>query len=86
VWCVERVHFVYSEYDWTVTQLVFPAALGIDETAEAYYTRLQEECDAGGHAELLTPEGAALDYAKRVAWLFGEDVSETDFTRVESLG
>ncbi|MBQ9458534.1 MAG: hypothetical protein IJU66_01205 [Oscillospiraceae bacterium] len=86
VWCVERVRSVYSSYDWTVTQLVFPAALGIDETAADCYARLQDECDAGEHVDLLTPEGAALDYARRVSWLFGEDVSATDFERIESLG
>ncbi|MBO4914028.1 MAG: hypothetical protein J5449_02380 [Oscillospiraceae bacterium] len=86
IWCVERVYYVYSEYDWTETHLVFPAALGFDETASEHYARLQAECDAGKHPELLTPRGAALDYAKRVSWLFGEDVSETDFTVVEALG
>lgn len=86
VWGVERVHFVYSDYSWTDTQLVFPAALGIDQTAAEYYAQLQTECDAGEHPELLTPLGAALDYARRVAWLFGEDVSATDFVKVEALG
>ena len=86
LWCVERVHFVYSEYDWTDTQLVFPAALGIEEAAADYYERLQAECDAGGHAELLTPRGAALDYSRRVPWIFGEDVSESDFELIESVG
>lgn len=86
VWCVERVRYVYSDYDFTDTQLVFPAALGFEETAADYYARLQSECDAGENPELLTPRGAALDYAKRSAWLFGEDVSETDFELIESLG
>ena len=86
LWCVERVRFVYSEYDWTDTHLVFPAALGVDQAAADYYAQLQAECDAGGHAELLTPRGAALDYAKRAPWLFGEDVSASDFELVESVG
>ena len=86
LWCVERVRFVYSEYDWTDTQLVFPAVLGIEQTAADYYAQLQAECDAGGHAELLTPRGAALDYAKRDAWIFGEDVSASDFELLESVG
>ena len=86
LWCVERVRFVYSEYDWTDTHLVFPAALGVDQTAADYYAQLQAECDAGGHAELLTPRGAALDYARRVAWVFGEDVSASDFEVLESVG
>lgn len=86
LWCVERVRFVYSEYDWTDTQLVFPAALGIDQTAADYYARLQAECDAGEHPELLTPRGAALDYARRDAWIFGEDVSASDFEVIEPVG
>ena len=88
IWCVERIRFVYSDYSWTDSHLVFPAALGIDEPASDYYARLQERCDAGESPELLTAQGAALDYAKNesVAWLFGEDVSETDFETVESLG
>ena len=86
VWCVERVRYVYSDYNFTDTQLVFPVALGADETAADYYARLQAECDAGQHPELLTPQGAALDYARRDAWLFGEDTSETDFEWIDSLG
>lgn len=86
VWCVERVRYVYSDYNFTDTQLVFPVALGADETAEDYYARLQSECDAGEHPELLTPRGAALDYARHAAWLFGEDTSETDFEWIDSLG
>ncbi len=86
VWCVERVHYVYSDYDWTDTHLVFPAALGFDESAADYYARLQRECDAGQHPELLKPDGAALDYARRAAWLFGEDVSASDLEVIESLG
>lgn len=88
LWCVERYHEVYSEYDFTDTHLVFPAALGVDMTAEDYYAQLQEECDAGQHPELLTPQGAALDYARRdaVKWMFGEDVSATDFEYIDSLG
>ncbi len=86
VWCVERVRFVYSAYDWTDTQLVFPAALGVDRTAADYYAQLQKACDAGEHPELLTPRGAALDYARRVAWIFGEDVSASDFELVEAVG
>ena len=86
VWCVERVQFIYSDYNFTDLQLVFPIALGFDETAEAYYARLQAECDAGEHPELLTPRGAALDYAKRSVWLFGEDISETDFELIDAVG
>ena len=86
VWCVERVRYVYSDYDMTDTHMVFPAALGIDLTAADYYARLQQECDAGEHSELLTPQGAALGYARTAAWLFGEDVSATDFEVVEALG
>ena len=86
LWCVERVRFVYSEYDWTDTHLVFPAALGIDQTAADYFAQLQAECDAGEHAELLTPRGAALDYARRAPWIFGEDVSASDFEMIESVG
>ena len=86
IWCVERVRFVYSEYDWTDTQLVFPAALGIDQTAADYYAQLQAACDAGEQTELLTPRGAALDYARRGAWIFGEDVSASDFELSESVG
>ena len=86
LWCVERVRFVYSEYDWTDMHLVFPAALGVDQTAADYYAQLQAECDAGGHAELLTPRGAALDYARRSPWIFGEDVSASDFELIESVG
>ena len=86
LWCVERVRFVYSEYDWTDTQLVFPAALGVNQTAADYYAQLQAACDAGEHAELLTPRGAALDYARSAPWLFGEDVSASDFELIESVG
>lgn len=86
VWCVERVHYVYSDYGWTSMHLVFPAALGFDETAAEHYAQLQAECDAGEHTELLTARGAALDYARRVTWLFGEDVSATDFELIEALG
>ena len=86
VWCVERVRCVYSDYDMTDTQLVFPAALGVDRTAADYYADLQRSCDAGEDPDLLTPEGAAVRYAKSAAWLFGEDVSASDFETVESLG
>lgn len=86
VWCVERIREVYSDYNFTDVHLVFPAVLGFDMTAEDYYAQLQSECDAGEHPELLTPAGAALDYARRTAWLFGEDVSATDFEVIESLG
>lgn len=86
IWCVERVLYVYSEFGLTVTQLVFPAALGFDETAAEHYARLQRECDAGEHSELLTPEGAAVHYARLVSWQFGEDISETDFKPIVTLG
>lgn len=86
VWCVERVRYVYSEYSFTDTQLVFPVSFGADEPAADYYARLQAECDAGEHPELLTTLGAALDYAKRTAWLFGEDVSDGDFELIEAVG
>ena len=88
LWCVERYHEIYSEYDFTATHLVFPAAFGVDMTAENYYARLQAECDAGMHPALLTPQGAALDYARRdaVKWMFGEDVSATDFEYIDALG
>ncbi len=86
IWCVERTREVYSDYNFTHTSLVFPAALGFDETAKDYYARLQAEADAGQNTALLTPEGAVLDYAKRVPWLFGEDVSASDFEIVEALG
>lgn len=86
VWCVERVQFIYSDYNFTDLQLVFPVALGFDEAAADYYARLQAECDAGEHPALLTPRGAALDYAKRSVWIFGEDISETDFELIEAVG
>ncbi len=86
VWCVERVRYIYSDYDMTDTHLVFPAALGVDQTAADYYTDLQAACDAGETPDLLTPQGAALRYAKSAAWLFGEDVSASDFEVVEALG
>lgn len=86
LWCVERVSYVYSEYGWSDDRLVFPASFGIDQTAADYYAKLQSECDAGEHAELLTPRGAALDYARREAWIFGEDVSPTDFEIIEAMG
>lgn len=86
LWCVERVRFIYSEYDWTDMHLVFPAALGVNQTAADYYAQMQAECDAGKHAELLTPRGAALDYARRVSWVFGDDVSASDFELIESVG
>jgi len=86
IWCVERVHYVYTDYSFTDTQLVFPVAFGVDEAAADYYARLQAECSAGEHPELLTPTGAALDYARRVTWIFGEDVSATDFERIELVG
>lgn len=86
LWCVERVNFVYSDYNFTDTNLVFPVAFGVDEAAADYYARLQAECDAGEHPELLTPRGAATDFAKHAAWLFGEDVSATDFEWIESVG
>lgn len=86
IWCVERVRYVYSDYSFTDTQLVFPVSYGVDEAASSYYARLQAECDAGEHPELLTASGAALDYAKRAAWIFGEDVSDTDFERLSSFG
>ena len=86
VWCVERVRYVYSDYEWADTMLVFPVTLGFDEAAADCYARLQSECDAGEHPELLSPRGAALDYAKRTAWLFGEDVSATDFEIIEAVG
>lgn len=86
VWCVERIREVYSDYNFTDIHLVFPAVLGFDMTAADYYETLQAECDAGEHPELLTPAGAALDYARRTAWLFGEDVSATDFEIMEALG
>jgi len=86
VWCVERVRYVYSDYSFTDTQLVFPVSFGMDEPAAAYYARLQSECDAGEHPELLTTVGAALDYARRAAWVFGEDVSDGDFELIEAVG
>ena len=86
IWCVERVRYVYSEYDWANTQLVFPASFGVGEAAATYYAQMQTACDAGEYPELLTPAGAAVDYARRAATLFGEDVSVTDFEVVESLG
>ena len=86
VWCVERVRYVYSEYSFTDTQLVFPVSFGVDEPAAEYYARLQAECDAGEHPELLTTVGAALDYARRTAWIFGEDVSDADFELIEAAG
>lgn len=86
VWCVERVRYVYSNYSFTDTQLVFPVSFGADETADDYYARVQAECDAGEHPELLTTVGAAVDYARRTAWLFGEDVSDTDFELIEAVG
>ena len=86
VWCVERIHYVYSDYNFTDTQLVFPVSFGADKSAADYYAELQAQCDAGECPELLTPQGAALDYARRTAWIFGEDVSETDFERIEFVG
>jgi hypothetical protein len=86
IWCVERVRYVYSDYNFTDTQLVFPVSFGVDEASSDYYAGLQTACDSGEHPELLTPVGAALDYAKRAAWIFGEDVSDTDFERIDSIG
>lgn len=86
IWCVERVRYVYSDYDMTDTHLVFPAGLGVDQTAADYYAAMQAECDAGEHPEQLSALGAAVSYARSTAWLFGEDVSATDFEVVETLG
>ncbi len=86
VWCVERVRYVYSDYSFTDTQLVYPVSFGADEPAADYYRRVQAECDAGEHPELLSAAGAALDYARRAAWIFGEDVSEGDFEPIEAVG
>ena len=86
VWCVERVRYVYSAYSFTDTQLVYPVSFGVDEPAADYYARLQAECDAGEHPDLLTPTGAALDYARRMVWLFGEDVNDADFELLETEG
>ncbi len=86
VWCVERMRYVYSNYNWEETHIVFPAALGFDMSAADYYAKLQAECDAGEHDSLLTPVGAALDYARRITWLVGEDLSASDLEVMESLG
>ena len=86
IWCVERVRYVYSAYSFTDTQLVFPVSFGVDEPAADYYARLQAACDAGEQDELLTTVGAALDYAGRTKWLFGEDVNASDFELVETEG
>ena len=83
VWCVERVEYEYTADGWTDTHLVFPAGYGIDMTAADYYARLQTECDAGQHAELLTPMGAALAFARA-----GNAVSsaqEWDFSLLPTL-
>ena len=57
IWCVERIYNEYGD-----VRPYYPSAELIgsfDVTAEEYYSRLQKECDAGSHADLLTPLGAA---------------------------
>lgn len=50
--------------------------------AAEYYAQLQEECDAGGHAELLAPAGAAAAFVRE---LFGHETAEGSFEEVREV-
>lgn len=73
IWCVEG----YFNNQIGGSTLVMPRDTGM--TAADYYTVLQEEADQGRHTDLLTPEGAALE------WLAGryDGVRADQLTRLE---
>lgn len=56
IWCVEG----YFNNQLGGSALVIPRDIGM--TIADYYAQLQEEADHGQHTDLLTPEGAALDW------------------------
>ena len=58
IWCVER-WFDNRNPDW---YLVFPTGSGM--ASADYYNMLQSEADETGESEFLTPEGAAMAWAK----------------------
>ena len=69
LWCVERM---YDEYG--TSYLLFPDS-GIP--AANYYKKLQTECDAGQHQELLTPLGAAAEFVQSSKWFDGKPVKNS---------
>lgn len=86
IWCVERIQYSFTEtaYDEPYTRLNFPVAMGYDMTAEAYYAQLQEQCNAGEHPEMLTPEGALDAFIHSEAWLFSStDINDFEFVTPE---
>lgn len=58
---------MYDEYG--TSYLLFPDS-GIP--AANYYKKLQTECDAGQHQELLTPLGAAAEFVQSSKWFDGK--------------
>lgn len=67
VWCVERVLHEYTGYAQTHNFFAFPVEMGVDRSAGEYYAKLQAECDAGEHPELLAPMGAAVAFMRSEA-------------------
>ena len=73
LWCVERW---YDEAG--ILHLYFPDSGG--RPAAETYQSLQAQCDAGERPELLTPLGAAQEFA---ALYFGRPAQEKDFQVLE---
>lgn len=68
LWCVERW---YDQFG--TCYLNFPAN---GQASAEYYAALQAECDAGDHAELLIPLGAAKAFVEHSFWFEKEATEE----------
>ena len=88
IWCVERFDTIYLDYASSDTVYCFPAANEIDEPAAGYYARLQDECDAGEHPELLQPISAAIAFSETPLWNYisMETPTAENFTPYEAAG
>lgn len=84
VWCVERVAYSYSDDSEPYVMLIYPVAMGIEQTAEEYYAELQAQCDNGEYPEMLTIEGAVEAFVNSEAWYYETDMS--NFEAVEAEG
>ncbi|MEG2221613.1 MAG: hypothetical protein RRY95_02690 [Oscillospiraceae bacterium] len=71
IWCVERF------YDFSGN--VYPLFPQTEDGADAYFARLQADCDSGdGDPALLSPTGAALGYVRATDSFFADAKATAD--------
>lgn len=88
IWCVERFYDAHGNiYPYFPLPGISAEVNNITagESVADYYSRVQNECDSGGHRDLLTPLGAAEWFVAESGWYNDPNPAAGSFAKTDGL-